>query len=27
MCPNLIGFKDSSGQIDMMTAVTQTIGD
>ncbi|MEB3754150.1 5-dehydro-4-deoxyglucarate dehydratase [Acinetobacter sp. MD2(2019)] len=27
MCPNLIGFKDSSGQIDMMTAVTRTFGD
>lgn len=27
MCPNLIGFKDSSGQIDMMTNVTQTMGD
>src|SRR5690606_33087530 len=27
MCPNLIGFKDSSGQIDMMTRVTHTLGD
>ncbi|WP_170643926.1 dihydrodipicolinate synthase family protein, partial [Acinetobacter baumannii] len=27
MCPNLIVFKDSSGKIDMMTAVTQTIRD
>ncbi len=26
-CPNLIGFKDSSGQIDMMTEVVQTFGD
>ncbi|CAG67106.1 5-dehydro-4-deoxyglucarate dehydratase [Acinetobacter baylyi] len=26
-CPNLIGFKDSSGQIDMMTEVVQTLGD
>jgi 5-dehydro-4-deoxyglucarate dehydratase len=26
-CPNLIGFKDSSGQIDMMTGITQTVGD
>jgi 5-dehydro-4-deoxyglucarate dehydratase len=23
----LIGFKDSSGQIDMMTGITQTVGD
>ena len=27
LCPNLIGFKDSSGQIDMMTEVVQTLGD
>lgn len=27
VCPNLIGFKDSSGQIDMMTGITQTVGD
>ena len=26
-CQNLIGFKDSSGQIDMMTGITQTVGD
>lgn len=26
-CPNLIGFKDSYGQIDLMTEVVQTLGD